>query len=65
MVKPGGRQYTQEHDKVLIEAIASGIEPLEFHREMEKKMRPDFGTYAPEALFNSVAKQQRDQASCN
>ena len=30
VVKPGGRQYTLKHDKVLVEAIAAGIEPLEF-----------------------------------
>ena len=30
VVKPGGRQYTLKHGNVLVEAIAAGIEPLEF-----------------------------------
>ena len=37
VVRPGGRQYTLKHGKVLVEAIAAGIEPLEFRRKMEKK----------------------------
>ena len=28
VVKPGGRQYTLKHGKVLVEAISAGIEPL-------------------------------------
>ena len=32
VVKPGGRQYTRKHGKVLVEGIAAGIEPLEFRR---------------------------------
>ena len=33
VVNPGGRQYTLNHGKVLVEAIAAGIEPLEFRRK--------------------------------
>ena len=35
VVKPGGRQYTLKHGKVLVEAIAAGIEPLEFRRKVK------------------------------
>ena len=38
VVRPDGRQYTLKHDKVLVEAIAAGIEPLEFRRKVEKKI---------------------------
>ena len=30
VVKPSGRKYTLKHGRVLVEAIAAGIEPLEF-----------------------------------
>ena len=33
VVKLGGRSYTLNHGKVLVEAIAAGIEPLEFRRK--------------------------------
>ena len=32
VVKPDGRQYKVKHSKVLVEAIAAGIEPAEFLR---------------------------------
>ena len=32
--KPGGRQYTLKHGKVLVEAISAGVEPLEFRRKV-------------------------------
>ena len=41
VVKPDGQQYTLKHGKVLVEAIASGMEPLEFRRKVEKHMRFD------------------------
>ena len=41
VVRPDGRQYTLKHDKVLMEAIVAGIEQLEFHRKVKKKMRFD------------------------
>ena len=47
---------------MLVEAIASGIEPLEFRPKVEKKMRFDLVTHDFDALFNIVAKQLRDQA---
>ena len=56
VVGSDGRQYTLKHGKVLVEAIAAGIEPLEFRRKMEKNMRFDLVTYNPDALFNIVAK---------
>ena len=33
VMKPDGRQYTLKPGKVLVEAIAAGIEPLEFRRK--------------------------------
>ena len=37
VVRPGDRQYTLKHGKVLVEATAAGIEPLEFRRNVDKK----------------------------
>ena len=34
VVRPDGRQYTLKRDKVLVEAIAAGMEPLEFRRKV-------------------------------
>ena len=62
VVRPDGRQYTLRHSKVLVEAIAAGIEPLEFRREVETCMRYEIVTHDPDSLFNIIAKQQRDQA---
>ena len=62
VVKPNGRQYTLKHGKVLVEAIAAGIEPLKFRRKVERKMRFDLLTYDSDELFSIIAKQQRDQA---
>ena len=62
VVKPDGRQYTLKHGKELVEAIAAGIEPLEFSRKVEKKTRFDLVTHDPDAMFNIIAKQQRDKA---
>ena len=62
VVRPGGRQCTLKHGKVLAEAIAAGVEPLEFRRQVEKNMRFDLVTHDPDALFSIIAKQQRDQA---
>ena len=47
---------------MLVEDIAAGIEPLEFRRKVGKKMRFDLVTHDPDALFNIIAKQQREQA---
>ena len=47
-----GRQYTKKHGKVLVEAIASGIEPLECRRKMGKKMTSDLVTHDPDGVFN-------------
>ena len=62
MVRPDGRQYTLKHGTLLIEAIATGIEPLESRLKVEKKVCFDFVTHDPDALFNIIAKQQWDQA---
>ena len=55
VVKPDGRQYTLKHGKVLVEAVAAGIEPLEFRRKVERKMRLDLATHDPDALFIKIA----------
>ena len=34
VVKPGGRPYTLKHGKVLVEALAAGMELLEFRGKM-------------------------------
>ena len=62
VVRPDGWQYKLKHGKVLVEAIAAGIEPLEFRRKVEKKMRFNLVAHDPDALFTITAKQQRDQA---
>ena len=56
-VRPDGWQYTLKHGKMLVEAKAAGIEPLEFRRKVETKMRFDLVTHDPDALFNIIAKQ--------
>ena len=35
VVKPDGRQYMPKHGKVLVEALAAGIDPLEFRHKVE------------------------------
>ena len=62
VVKPDSRQYTRKHGKVLVEAIAARIKPLEFCRKVKKNMRFDLTTHDPDASFNIIAKQQRDHA---
>ena len=61
MVKPGGRQYTLKHGRVLVEAISAGIEPLEFRRKVEKGMRFNLVVHDPDALFNIIDQQRQDQ----
>ena len=62
VVKPGGRQYTLTNGKVLLEAIAAGLEPLEFRRKLESEMRFYLVVHDPDALFNIIDQQRRDQA---
>ena len=62
VVKPGGRQYALKHVKVLLEAIAAGIKPLEFCRKVESEMRLNLVMYDPDALFNIIDPQLWDQA---
>ena len=57
-----GRQYTQRHGKVLVQAMASGIAPLEFRRKVERRIRFDLVAHDPEALYIIIAKRLRDQA---
>ena len=54
VLKPGGRQYTPKHSKVLIEAIAAGIEPLAFRRKVKRVMRFNLVVHDPDALFNII-----------
>ena len=61
-MRPDGRQYTPKHGKVLVEAVAAGIEPTRVSRQGGKKKRFDLVVHDPDALFNIIAKQQRDQA---
>ena len=44
VVKSDDRQYTQKHSKVLMEAIAAGIEELEYRRKVQRKVRVDHFT---------------------
>ena len=62
MGKPGGRQYTLNHGKGLVEAITAGIEPLEGCRKVESEMRFNLVVHDPDALFNIIDQQRRDQA---
>ena len=61
VVKPCGRKYTLKHGKVLVEAIAAGIEPLEFNRKVEREMRFNLIVHDPDTLFNIIDQQRRDQ----
>ena len=56
------RQYTLKHGKVLVEAIAAGIEPLEFRRKVQSEMRFNLVVHEPDALFNIIDQQRQDQA---
>ena len=62
VMKLGGRQYTMTHGKVLVEAIAAGMEPLEFHHKVERETRFNLAVHDPDALFNIIGQQRRDQA---
>ena len=62
VVKPGGRQCTLKHGKVLVEAISTGIESLEFRRKVESEMSFNLVVHDPDALFNIIDQQRRDQA---
>ena len=62
VVKPGGRQYTLKHGKVLVEAIEARIGPLEFRRKVDREMRFNLVVHNPDALFNIIDQQRRDQA---
>ena len=55
MAKPGGRHYTLKHGKMLLEALAAGIDPLEFRRKVEWEMRFNLVVHdVPDALFNII-----------
>ena len=62
VAKPGGRHYTLKHGKMLLEALAAGIDPLEFRRKVERDMRSNLVVHDPDALFNIIDQQRRDQA---
>ena len=57
VVKHGGRHYTLKHGKVLVEAKAVGIEPLEFRHKVEREMRFILVVHNPDALFNIIDQQ--------
>ena len=61
VVKPDGWQYTLKHGRVLAEAIAVGIEPLEFCLKEDREMRFDLVRHDPGTHFSTIAKQQRGQ----
>ena len=55
VAKPGGRHYTLKHGKMLLEALAAGIDPLEFRRKVEWEMRFNLVVHDdPDALFNII-----------
>ena len=60
-MNPGDRQYTLQQVKVLVEAIAAGIKPLEFRRKEEREIRFNLVVHDPDALFNIINQQRRDQ----
>ena len=62
VVKPGGRQHTLKHGKVPVKAISVGTEPLEFRRKVEREMGFNLVVHDPDALFNIIDEQRRDQA---
>ena len=62
VVKPGGRQYSLKHGKALLEAIAAAIEQFEFRHKVEREMRFNLVVHDPNALFNIIDQQRRDQA---
>ena len=47
MMEPDGRRYNPKHGKMLVKAIAAGLEPLEFHREVDKTIRFDVVIHDP------------------
>ena len=53
---------TLKHGKVLVEVISAGMEPLEFRRKVEREMRFNLVVHDPDALFNIIDQQRRDQA---
>ena len=50
-----------KHAKVQVEAIAAAIEPIELRRKVEKEMRYNLIVHDPDALFNIIDQQRRDQ----
>ena len=47
---------------MLVEAISAGVEPLEFRRKAEREIRFNIVVHDPDALFNIIDHQRRDQA---
>lgn len=56
------RQHALKLGGVLVEAVAAGVEPLEFCCKVVKKILFVFLTRDPGALLSIIAKQQRHQA---
>ena len=51
-----------EDGKVLVGGIPAGIEPLEVRRKVERETRFNLVVHDPDALFNIIDQQRRDQA---
>ena len=47
---------------MLVGAISAGIEPLEFRRKVKREVRFNLVVHDPDALFNIIDLQRRDQA---
>ena len=52
-----------KHGRVLVDAISAGKEPLEFHCKVEREKRFNLVVRDPDALFNIIDQQRRDQAA--
>ena len=61
MVRPGSAQYTLRHGEMLVEPKAVVMEPLEFRLKVAKETRLDLVVHDPDAPFNIIHQQRRDQ----
>ena len=61
-MKPGGRQYPLRRGKLLVKAIASGLEPIECHRKLKKGARFKVLVHDTEALFDVIDQRRQNQA---
>ena len=54
----GEARWSAVHAEAWQEAIATGIEPLEFRRKVEREMRFNLVVHDHDALFNIIDQQQ-------